>query len=135
MEMVTACLWGPFSFWAVYSFLTNRPYRFVLQLIISLGKKLELLKKYNNINSLVQDLVAYPKYNLFFRAAVWSSALLLHRAQRWLRSHRVRTSSLLLVLLRVHECAVGHHTPDTRCGCMETAISSSDTHRQLKGKE
>ncbi|CAG6021475.1 unnamed protein product [Menidia menidia] len=38
METVTACLWGPFSFWAVYSFLTNKPYRFVLQLIISLGQ-------------------------------------------------------------------------------------------------
>ena len=38
METVTACLWGPFSFWAVFAFLTNKPYRFVLQLIISLGK-------------------------------------------------------------------------------------------------
>ncbi|KAM6925342.1 3-beta-hydroxysteroid-Delta(8),Delta(7)-isomerase [Xenentodon cancila] len=38
METVTAWLWGPFSFWAVYSFLTNKPYRFVLQLIISLGQ-------------------------------------------------------------------------------------------------
>uniref|UniRef100_A0A3P8S1Z9 EBP cholestenol delta-isomerase n=2 Tax=Amphiprion percula TaxID=161767 RepID=A0A3P8S1Z9_AMPPE len=39
METVTAWFWGPFSFWAVYAFLTNRPYRFVLQLIISLGNK------------------------------------------------------------------------------------------------
>uniref|UniRef100_A0A3Q3WG96 EXPERA domain-containing protein n=1 Tax=Mola mola TaxID=94237 RepID=A0A3Q3WG96_MOLML len=38
METVTACLWGPFSFWAVFAFLTNKPYRFVLQLIISLGQ-------------------------------------------------------------------------------------------------
>ncbi|KAK7884268.1 hypothetical protein WMY93_027391 [Mugilogobius chulae] len=38
METVTACFWGPCSFWAVYAFLTNRPYRFVLQLIISLGQ-------------------------------------------------------------------------------------------------
>uniref|UniRef100_A0A672GVG3 EBP cholestenol delta-isomerase n=2 Tax=Salarias fasciatus TaxID=181472 RepID=A0A672GVG3_SALFA len=38
METVTACLWGPFSFWAVYAFLANKPYRFVLQLIISLGQ-------------------------------------------------------------------------------------------------
>ncbi|XP_056130896.1 3-beta-hydroxysteroid-Delta(8),Delta(7)-isomerase [Lampris incognitus] len=38
METVTAWLWGPFSFWAVFSFLTNKPYRFVLQLIISLGQ-------------------------------------------------------------------------------------------------
>lgn len=38
METVTAWLWGPFSFWAVYAFLTNKPYRFVLQLIISLGQ-------------------------------------------------------------------------------------------------
>lgn len=38
METVTACLWGPFSFWVVFAFLTNKPYRFVLQLIISLGQ-------------------------------------------------------------------------------------------------
>ncbi|XP_061759266.1 3-beta-hydroxysteroid-Delta(8),Delta(7)-isomerase [Nerophis ophidion] len=38
METVTACLWGPFSFWAVVAFLTNKPYRFVLQLILSLGQ-------------------------------------------------------------------------------------------------
>ncbi|XP_059909147.1 3-beta-hydroxysteroid-Delta(8),Delta(7)-isomerase [Gadus macrocephalus] len=38
METITAWLWGPFSFWAVYAFLTNKPYRFVLQLIISLGQ-------------------------------------------------------------------------------------------------
>ncbi|KAI3357705.1 hypothetical protein L3Q82_016112 [Scortum barcoo] len=38
METVTAWLWGPFSFWAVFAFLTNKPYRFVLQLIISLGQ-------------------------------------------------------------------------------------------------
>lgn len=38
METVTACLWGPFSFWAVFAFLANKPYRFVLQLIISLGE-------------------------------------------------------------------------------------------------
>lgn len=38
METVTACLWGPFSFWVVFAFLANKPYRFVLQLIISLGK-------------------------------------------------------------------------------------------------
>lgn len=38
METVTAWVWGPFSFWAVYAFLTNKPYRFLLQLIISVGK-------------------------------------------------------------------------------------------------
>lgn len=38
METVTAWLWGPFSFWVVFAFLTNKPYRFVLQLIISLGQ-------------------------------------------------------------------------------------------------
>lgn len=37
METVTACLWGPFSLWIVAAFLFNRPYRFVLQLIVSLG--------------------------------------------------------------------------------------------------
>lgn len=38
METVTACLWGPFSIWIVLAFLYNHPYRFVLQLIVSLGK-------------------------------------------------------------------------------------------------
>ncbi|XP_059188718.1 3-beta-hydroxysteroid-Delta(8),Delta(7)-isomerase isoform X1 [Centropristis striata] len=38
METVTAWLWGPFSLWAVFAFLTNKPYRFVLQLIISIGQ-------------------------------------------------------------------------------------------------
>lgn len=38
METLTACLWGPFSFWLVFAFLANKPYRFVLQLIISLGQ-------------------------------------------------------------------------------------------------
>ena len=37
METVTAWLWGPLSFWTVFAFLTNRPYRFILQLIVSLG--------------------------------------------------------------------------------------------------
>ncbi|XP_066529248.1 3-beta-hydroxysteroid-Delta(8),Delta(7)-isomerase [Hoplias malabaricus] len=38
METVTACLWGPFSLWIVMAFLFNRSYRFVLQLIVSLGQ-------------------------------------------------------------------------------------------------
>ncbi|CAL8367007.1 unnamed protein product [Lota lota] len=38
METVTAWLWGPFSFWTVFAFLTNKSYRFVLQLIVSLGQ-------------------------------------------------------------------------------------------------
>lgn len=38
METVTACLWGPFSIWIVVAFLYNHSYRFVMQLIVSLGK-------------------------------------------------------------------------------------------------
>lgn len=38
METVTALFWGPFSLWAVLAFLYNKPYRFVLQLIISVGQ-------------------------------------------------------------------------------------------------
>lgn len=38
METVTAWTWGPFSFWVLFAFLMNKPYRFVLQLIVSLGK-------------------------------------------------------------------------------------------------
>lgn len=40
METVTACLWGPFSLWIIVAFLYNHSYRFVLQLIVSLGKML-----------------------------------------------------------------------------------------------
>ncbi|KAM9785491.1 3-beta-hydroxysteroid-Delta(8),Delta(7)-isomerase [Neosynchiropus ocellatus] len=38
METVTACLWGPLSCWTVLAFLTHRSYRFVLQLVVSLGQ-------------------------------------------------------------------------------------------------
>ncbi|XP_059383009.1 3-beta-hydroxysteroid-Delta(8),Delta(7)-isomerase [Carassius carassius] len=38
METVTACLWGPFSILIVVAFLYNHSYRFVLQLIVSLGQ-------------------------------------------------------------------------------------------------
>ncbi|XP_030625590.1 3-beta-hydroxysteroid-Delta(8),Delta(7)-isomerase [Chanos chanos] len=38
METVTACFWGPFSLWIVVAFLYNHSYRFVLQLIVSLGQ-------------------------------------------------------------------------------------------------
>ncbi|KAG9465640.1 3-beta-hydroxysteroid-Delta(8),Delta(7)-isomerase [Eleutherodactylus coqui] len=38
METVTAAAWGPMSVWTVASFLQNKPYRFVLQLIVSLGQ-------------------------------------------------------------------------------------------------
>lgn len=43
METVTACLWGPFSIWIVLAFLNNHSYRFVLQLIVSLGNTCVLL--------------------------------------------------------------------------------------------
>ncbi|XP_069603990.1 3-beta-hydroxysteroid-Delta(8),Delta(7)-isomerase [Ranitomeya imitator] len=38
METITAAAWGPLSIWTVISFLQNKPYRFVLQLIVSLGQ-------------------------------------------------------------------------------------------------
>lgn len=38
METITAVAWGPLSAWTVISFLQNKPYRFVLQLIVSLGQ-------------------------------------------------------------------------------------------------
>lgn len=38
METITAWAWGPLSVWTVISFLQNKPYRFVLQLIVSLGQ-------------------------------------------------------------------------------------------------
>ncbi|XP_062890808.1 3-beta-hydroxysteroid-Delta(8),Delta(7)-isomerase [Mobula hypostoma] len=38
METITAWAWGPLSIWTVFAFLQNKPYRLVLQLIISLGQ-------------------------------------------------------------------------------------------------
>ncbi|XP_069785271.1 3-beta-hydroxysteroid-Delta(8),Delta(7)-isomerase [Narcine bancroftii] len=38
METITALTWGPLSIWTVVAFLQNKPYRFVLQLIVSLGQ-------------------------------------------------------------------------------------------------
>ncbi|XP_020832088.1 3-beta-hydroxysteroid-Delta(8),Delta(7)-isomerase [Phascolarctos cinereus] len=38
METVTAWVWGPLSLWAVGAFLQQRPERFLLQLVISLGQ-------------------------------------------------------------------------------------------------
>ncbi|XP_074063015.1 LOW QUALITY PROTEIN: 3-beta-hydroxysteroid-Delta(8),Delta(7)-isomerase [Macrotis lagotis] len=38
METVTAWAWGPLSLWAVGAFLRQRPERFLLQLVISLGQ-------------------------------------------------------------------------------------------------
>uniref|UniRef100_A0A4X2KNV0 EBP cholestenol delta-isomerase n=2 Tax=Vombatus ursinus TaxID=29139 RepID=A0A4X2KNV0_VOMUR len=38
METVTAWVWGPLSLWAVGAFLRQRPERFLLQLVISLGQ-------------------------------------------------------------------------------------------------
>nr|XP_014350160.1 PREDICTED: LOW QUALITY PROTEIN: 3-beta-hydroxysteroid-Delta(8),Delta(7)-isomerase [Latimeria chalumnae] len=38
METITAWAWGPLSVWTVLAFLQNKPYRFVLQLIVSLGQ-------------------------------------------------------------------------------------------------
>lgn len=66
------------------------------------------------------------------RSAVWSSALLLHRAQRWLRSQRAGTSNLFLVLLCVHECAVDRHTIGAHRGCLETDVNSTGTRRHYR---
>lgn len=39
METITAFLWGPLSLWVVIAFLRQQPFRFVLQLVISVGKE------------------------------------------------------------------------------------------------
>lgn len=39
METITACLWGPLSLWVVIAFLRQHPLRFVLQLVVSVGKE------------------------------------------------------------------------------------------------
>ncbi|MBN3322532.1 EBP isomerase, partial [Atractosteus spatula] len=38
METITAWAWGPLSVWTVLAFVSSQPYRFVLQLIVSLGQ-------------------------------------------------------------------------------------------------
>ncbi|XP_075041668.1 3-beta-hydroxysteroid-Delta(8),Delta(7)-isomerase [Mixophyes fleayi] len=38
MESITAWAWGPLSLWTVIAFFRKHPYRFVLQLIVSLGQ-------------------------------------------------------------------------------------------------
>ncbi|KAM5221438.1 3-beta-hydroxysteroid-Delta(8),Delta(7)-isomerase [Ctenodactylus gundi] len=38
MESITACLWGPLSLWVVIAFLRQQPFRFVLQLVVSVGQ-------------------------------------------------------------------------------------------------
>lgn len=63
METVTACLWGPCSFWVVFAFLANKPYRFVLQLIISLGKAVSLPRlqmKFTVLQSLTAIIIVVP---------------------------------------------------------------------------
>ena len=39
METVTAYLWGPLSLWVVIAFLRHQPFRFVLQLVVSVGEE------------------------------------------------------------------------------------------------
>lgn len=82
METVTAWTWGPFSFWILFAFLTNKPYRFVLQLIVSLGRFIILSSRF-----LSCTLMWVPfRFYFIHRSALWSSALLLYRTQRWLCS-------------------------------------------------
>lgn len=38
METITAFLWGPLSLWVVIAFLRQQSFRFVLQLVISMGQ-------------------------------------------------------------------------------------------------
>ncbi|EGW06114.1 3-beta-hydroxysteroid-Delta(8),Delta(7)-isomerase [Cricetulus griseus] len=38
METVTAFLWGPLSLWVVIAFLHQKSFRFILQLVVSLGQ-------------------------------------------------------------------------------------------------
>lgn len=39
METITALLWGPLSLWVVIAFLRQQPFRFVLQLVVSVGEE------------------------------------------------------------------------------------------------
>lgn len=43
METITACLWGPLSLWVVIAFLRQQPFRFVLQLVVSVGEERPIL--------------------------------------------------------------------------------------------
>lgn len=140
METVTACLWGPFSFWVVFAFLANKPYRFVLQLIISLGKTVSFPWPSKEEPWTSSDNIHYcctinHISQSDCRSAVRSCALFLHRAQGWVHSQRVWTPNLFLVLLHVHEHALDRHTAVAHCGCVETIVSGPDQRWQHGVKE
>lgn len=61
METVTAWTWGPFSLWILFAFLTNKPYRFVLQLIVSLGKFIILLSLSCHVSSRGSHFTSYSQ--------------------------------------------------------------------------
>lgn len=69
METVTAWTWGPFSFWVLFSFLMNKPYRFVLQLIVSLGKFIILLPLFLSFN------VIHLYYHILFTGQLYGAVL------------------------------------------------------------
>uniref|UniRef100_A0A670JWS2 EBP cholestenol delta-isomerase n=1 Tax=Podarcis muralis TaxID=64176 RepID=A0A670JWS2_PODMU len=52
VETITAFAWGPLSIWTVLAFLSDQPHRFVLQLIVSLGRYMRQtqgqISKYND---------------------------------------------------------------------------------------
>lgn len=140
METVTACLWGPFSFWVVFAFLANKPYRFVLQLIISLGKTVSFPWPSKEEPWTSSDNIHYcctinHISQSDCRSAVRSCALFLHGAQGWVHSQRVWTPNLFLVLLHVHEPALDRHTAVAHCGCVETIVSGPDQRWQHGVKE
>uniref|UniRef100_A0A8C0T6N1 EXPERA domain-containing protein n=1 Tax=Canis lupus familiaris TaxID=9615 RepID=A0A8C0T6N1_CANLF len=43
MEAITACLWGPLSRWVVIAFLRQQPLSFLLQLVVSVGRRIQSL--------------------------------------------------------------------------------------------
>nr|XP_020472457.1 3-beta-hydroxysteroid-Delta(8),Delta(7)-isomerase [Monopterus albus] len=68
LEAVTFWLWGPFSFWAVFAFLTDKAYRFVLQLIISLGQLYGTLLYFftEHRDSYIHSDLGHPIYFWFY---------------------------------------------------------------------
>lgn len=76
METITACLWGPLSLWVVIAFLRQQSFRYVLQLVVSMGQiygdVLYFMTEY--INGFQHGDMGHPLYFWFyfvFLNALW----------------------------------------------------------------
>ncbi|KAG7520995.1 3-beta-hydroxysteroid-Delta(8),Delta(7)-isomerase [Solea senegalensis] len=96
METITAWFWGPFSLWTVFAFLNNKPYRFVLQLIISLGQLYGAVLYFftEHRDSYVHSEYGHPVYFWFyfvFMNALWVVIPLLLIVDAWRQMSTAQT--------------------------------------------